>query len=67
MSLSEIHRMLNYVPELVIQELGEDMARARSAGLALTTDAMTAGTAQSVPVGQIQNQPENPDPSNSLV
>ena len=60
MSLSEIQRMLGYVPELVIQELGEDMARARAAGLALTTDPMTAGVAQPIPVGQIENQPENP-------
>jgi capsid protein len=38
MSLSELHRMLGYVPELVIQELGADMARARAAGLALSSD-----------------------------
>lgn len=38
MSLSELHRMLGYVPEVVIQELGEDMERARAAGLVLSTD-----------------------------
>lgn len=42
MSLSEIQRMLGYVPELVIQELGQDMATARAAGLALSTDAQPA-------------------------
>lgn len=38
MSLSELHRMLGYVPEVVMQELGEDMERARAAGLVLSTD-----------------------------
>jgi lambda family phage portal protein len=38
MSLSELHRMLGYVPEIVIQELGQDMERARAAGLVLSTD-----------------------------
>ena len=42
MSLSELHRMLGYVPELVIQELGADMAAARAAGLALSSDGASA-------------------------
>jgi hypothetical protein len=33
-----LHRMLGYVPEIVIQELGQDMERARAAGLVLSTD-----------------------------
>ena len=34
--------MLGYVPELVIEELGADMAAARAAGLALATDGAAA-------------------------
>jgi capsid protein len=49
MSLSEIQRMLGYVPELVIQELGADLDRARAAGLKLDVDlASTAGTVRPV-------------------
>lgn len=49
MSLSEIQRMLGYVPAVVIQELGEDLARARAAGLKLDVDlAETAGTVRPV-------------------
>jgi len=44
MSLSELHRMLGYVPELVIEELGADMARARAAGLALSSDGASGTT-----------------------
>lgn len=45
MSLSEIQRMLGYVPELVISELGADLERARAAGIKLDVDlAQTAGT-----------------------
>lgn len=43
MSLSEIHRMLGYVPELVIEELGGDLERARDAGLKLDVD-LASGT-----------------------
>jgi len=46
MSLSELHRMLGYVPELVIEELGADMARARAAGLALSSDGASGPTPQ---------------------
>ena len=38
MTLSEIQRMLGYVPEVVIQELGQDLDAARKAGLKLSTD-----------------------------
>ena len=49
MSLSEIQRMLGYVPELVIQELGADLDRARAAGLKLDVDlASTPGTVRPV-------------------
>lgn len=49
MSLSEIQRMLGYVPELVIQELGADLDRARAAGLKLNVDlASTPGTVRPV-------------------
>ena len=61
MSLSEIQRMLGYVPEQVIQELGEDMKRARDAGLLLSTDAMSAGSMQPAATRQTQGQPENQD------
>jgi lambda family phage portal protein len=47
MSLSELHRMLGYVPELVIEELGADMARARAAGLALSSDGASSATGNS--------------------
>jgi len=51
MSLSEVQRMLGYVPELVIQELGADMDRARAAGLKLDVDlASTPGTVRPLPV-----------------
>lgn len=56
MSLSEIQRMLGYVPELVIQELGADLDRARAAGLKLDVDlASTTGTVRPVPV-DVNNQ-----------
>ena len=51
MSLSEIQRMLGYVPETVIAELGADMERARAAGLVLDVDVARvslAGQAQMV-------------------
>ena len=49
MSLSEIHRMLGYVPAVVIQELGQDLERARAAGLKLDVDlASGAGTVRPV-------------------
>jgi capsid protein len=41
MSLSELQRMLGYVPEIVIQELAGDMERARSLGLSLSSDGAT--------------------------
>ena len=66
MSLSEIQRMLGYVPELVIQELGMDMAAARAAGLRLITDgqqgagARQASNGQSAAeLGKIENQAES--------
>jgi lambda family phage portal protein len=43
MSLSELHRMLGYVPEIVIQELGEDFKRARAEGLVLSVDVAAGG------------------------
>jgi lambda family phage portal protein len=43
MSLSEIQRMLGYVPELVIKELGMDLEAARAIGLKLSTDLVTPG------------------------
>lgn len=55
MSLSELHRMLGYVPELVIQELGDDMARAREAGLKLSSDGASSGPS-SQPVQQQAEQ-----------
>ena len=54
MSLSELHRMLGYVPELVIQELGDDMARARAAGLALSSDGASA--VQTTPPAMVGDQ-----------
>lgn len=49
MSLSEVQRMLGYVPSLVIQELGFDMENARAAGLKLDVDlASTVGTVRPV-------------------
>jgi lambda family phage portal protein len=54
MSLSEIQRMLGYVPEVVIQELGEDMKRARAAGLVLDVDVAMASAAK---------KPEQPQPA----
>jgi lambda family phage portal protein len=38
MSLSEIHRSYGFIPEQVIQELGQDLARARANGLILSVD-----------------------------
>lgn len=49
MSLSEVQRMLGYVPSLVIEELSMDMAAARAAGLKLDVDlASTPGTVRPV-------------------
>lgn len=56
MSLSEIHRMLGYVPAVVIQELGQDLDRARAAGLTLDIDAArvsSAGLTQARPAGSV--------------
>lgn len=56
MSLSEIQRMLGYVPEVVIQELGMDLDRARAAGLTLDVDAArvsAAGLTQARPAGSV--------------
>lgn len=56
MTLSEIQRMLGYVPEVVIQELGVDLERARAAGLTLDVDASlvsSAGLTQARPAGSI--------------
>lgn len=55
MSLSEIHRMLGYVPAVVIQELGQDLNRARAAGLKLDVD-LASGPAPVRPVGQQPTQ-----------
>ena len=63
MSLSEIQRMLGYVPELVIQELGEDMKRARDAGLWLSTDAGSAVAMQPAAPRQTESQADNQDQS----
>lgn len=51
MSLSEIQRMLGYVPETLIAELGADMERARAAGLVLDVDVAQVNLA-----GQAINQ-----------
>lgn len=51
-SLSEIHRMLGYVPEVVIQELGKDLERARAAGLSLDVDLARVNAARAVPTMQ---------------
>jgi len=49
MSLSEVQRMLGYVPSAVLKELGEDMKAARDAGLKLDVDlASTTGTVRPV-------------------
>ena len=56
MSLSEIQRMLGYVPEVVITELGRDLAKARAAGLTLDVDASlvsSAGLMQARPDGSV--------------
>jgi capsid protein len=45
MSLSEVQRSLGFIPEEVIEELGDDMARARENGLSLSTDGGTGGQA----------------------
>jgi lambda family phage portal protein len=60
MSLSEIQRMLGYVPETVIAELGADMKRARAAGLVLDVDVARvslAGQAQMVQQ-MMEDQPD---------
>lgn len=58
MSLSEIQRMLGYVPEMVIQELGEDLNRARAAGIKLDVDlAEVPGTVRPVPTDTTTQQP----------
>ena len=64
MSLSELHRMLGYVPELVISELGDDMARARAAGLALSSDGASGN--QASPMPQAIGDQQQPDPTQSL-
>ncbi len=38
MSLSEVHRSYGFIPEQVVEELGQDLARARSKGLTLSVD-----------------------------
>jgi lambda family phage portal protein len=58
MSLSEIQRMLGYVPEMVIRELGQDLDRARAAGIKLDVDlAMGPGSVRPVPNDQPLQQP----------
>lgn len=42
MSLSELQRMLGYIPELVLQELAQDIKSARAAGLSLAVDGAAA-------------------------
>jgi capsid protein len=42
-SLSEIQRSLGYIPAEVMDELGRDMAEARSKGLVLSVDGMSSG------------------------
>jgi len=54
MSLSEVQRSLGYVPQAVIDELGDDMAYARAKDLALTVDAKLvsdSGVTQARPSG----------------
>jgi capsid protein len=54
MSLSEVQRSLGYVPQAVIDELGDDMAYARGKDLALTVDAKLvsdSGVTQARPSG----------------
>jgi capsid protein len=43
MSLSEVQRSLGYIPSEVMDELGRDMAEARSKGLMLSVDGMSSG------------------------
>jgi capsid protein len=43
MSLSEVQRSLGYIPSEVMDELGRDMAEARSKGLVLSVDGMSNG------------------------
>jgi capsid protein len=38
MSLSEVHRSYGFIPEQVLEELGQDLAAARSKGLTLSVD-----------------------------
>ncbi|MFN9622617.1 MAG: phage portal protein [Cyanobacteriota bacterium] len=38
MSLSEVHRSYGFIPEQVMEELGQDLARARAKGLTLSVD-----------------------------
>lgn len=67
MSLSEIQRMLNYVPELVIQELGLDMAAARAAGLRLSSDGSSGLASPPIPNDQPTPQPVDSNQTDSLV
>jgi lambda family phage portal protein len=67
MSLSELHRMLGYVPEIVIQELGDDFKRARDGGLVLSVD-MAAGGAvpfSQRPGGGVNGQANLPNAENA--
>lgn len=53
-SLSEVQRSLGYVPAQVLEELAQDLANARSKGLALSVDAKLvsdAGVTQARPAG----------------
>jgi lambda family phage portal protein len=53
-SLSEVQRSLGYVPAQVLEELAQDLASARSKGLALSVDAKLvsdAGVTQARPAG----------------
>jgi len=66
MSLSELHRMLGYVPEIVVQELGEDFKRAREAGLVLSVDVAAGGAVpfSQRPGGGVNGQANLPNVEN---
>ena len=67
-SLSEVQRSLGYVPAQVIEELAQDLANARSKGLALSVDAKLvsdSGVTQARPAGS--GIPETGSPSSESV
>jgi lambda family phage portal protein len=62
LSLSEVQRSLGYIPTEVMEELSDDIAKAREKGLALSVDGMT-GTQAAPAVDADDTEPEVEDKS----